>query len=78
VTEPALVIDCRGKRCPLPILALARRIREIEIGSLIAVDADDPAAAGDVKAWCSMRWQEYVTAGTAPDGVPRFTVRRLR
>ena len=80
MTDP-LVLDCRGQRCPLPILVLARRIGEVRIGAVIGVEADDPAAPGDLAAWCRMRGHEYLGAaeqlGTA-DATPRLLVRRLR
>jgi len=71
-------LDCRGMRCPLPIIRLARLIADVEIGQTVAVVADDPAARPDVPAWCRMRKQEYVGEDTAPDGIPRYVVRRLR
>jgi len=70
-------LDCRGMRCPLPIIRLARLIADVEIGQTVAVVADDPAARPDVPAWCRMRTQEYVGEDTAPDGIPRYVVRRL-
>jgi tRNA 2-thiouridine synthesizing protein A len=73
-----IVIDARGRRCPLPILDLARRIGEIEVGETITVEADDPAAGPDVRAWCRMRGHEFVVESHAADGTPAYTVRRLR
>jgi TusA-related sulfurtransferase len=73
---PDLVIDCRGMRCPLPVIELARRIEEVAVGGLVAVVADDPAAAADVPAWCRMRGHEYVGSGDPLDGAPSFLVRR--
>jgi tRNA 2-thiouridine synthesizing protein A len=71
-----VILDCRGRRCPLPILDLARHIGDVPVGALIAVDADDPAAGPDIRAWCRMRGHEFAGTGTAPDGTPRFSVRR--
>jgi TusA-related sulfurtransferase len=75
--SPGLVIDARGRRCPLPILELARRIADVPVGATIAVEADDPAALPDVQAWCRMRGQEYVGVTRAADGTPAYRVRRL-
>lgn len=72
-----MIIDARGRRCPLPILDLARHIGEVAIGSTVTVEADDPAALPDVQAWCRMRGHEYVGASTAADATPVYTVRRL-
>ncbi len=73
-----LVLDCRGQRCPLPIIELARRIGDVGVGQQIAVEADDPAAASDVAAWCRMRRHEYLGVTPSPaDLTPRYLVRRL-
>jgi tRNA 2-thiouridine synthesizing protein A len=65
VTDPDLVLDCLGQRCPLPVIELARRLPEIPIGGVVRVLADDPAAAVDIPAWCRMRGHEYVGATDA-------------
>jgi tRNA 2-thiouridine synthesizing protein A len=73
---PAIVVDCRGRRCPLPVIELARHIGDVSVGELVAVDADDPAARADLPAWCRMRDHEYVSESVAADGTPRYTIRR--
>jgi TusA-related sulfurtransferase len=65
---PALVVDARGRRCPLPVIELARRIGEIPLGAVIAVLADDPAAAYDIPAWCRLRGQASLGASDTPGG----------
>ena len=77
MTGPALRIDARGQRCPLPVIELARRIGEVPAGGVVGVVTRDPAARVDVPAWCRMRGQEYIGETTAVDGVPRYLVRRL-
>ncbi|GAB3181335.1 tRNA 2-thiouridine synthesizing protein A [Micromonospora palomenae] len=62
MTDPTEVLDCRGQRCPLPVIALARRLPELPVGAVLRVLADDPAAAVDIPAWCRMRAQEFVAA----------------
>lgn len=75
--QPALRIDATGQLCPLPVIELARRIGEVEVGALVQVVADDPAAATDFPAWCRMREQEFVGAEPA-DGATAYLIRRLR
>ena len=72
-----LELDCREVICPTPIIELARRVGEVEIGGLIGVVATDAAARVDVPAWCRMTGQEYVGEESAEDGVPRYVVRRV-
>jgi TusA-related sulfurtransferase len=72
----ALELDCRGMPCPRPIIELAKHFAEVEVGEVVAVVSDDPAARYDVPAWCRMREQEYVGDDLAEDGAPRYLVRR--
>ena len=67
-------VDSRGRRCPLPIIDLARRMPSVPVGAVVRVLADDPAAANDIPAWCRMTGQEYL-GSPAPDA---YEVRRLR
>jgi tRNA 2-thiouridine synthesizing protein A len=67
------VLDCLGKRCPLPVILLARCVPDLEIGAVVRVLADDPAAAVDIPAWCRMRGQEYLGAVEGPG----YEVRRV-
>jgi tRNA 2-thiouridine synthesizing protein A len=67
-----ITLDCLGQRCPLPVIALARAIGRVDVGDVVRVLADDPAAANDIPAWCRMKGQEFVGGeGTA------FEVRRV-
>ena len=65
---PMIVIDALGRKCPIPIIMLAERIREVPIGETIAVLADDPAAKTDVPAWCTMKSHEFVALAELPSG----------
>jgi tRNA 2-thiouridine synthesizing protein A len=67
-------VDSRGRRCPLPIIDLAKRLPSVAVGAVVRVLADDPAAANDIPAWCRMKGHEYV-GSPAPDV---YEVRRLR
>jgi cysteine desulfurase len=75
--SPARRIDSRGRRCPQPVLDLARALPLIPVGGELLVLADDPAAAGDIAAWCRMRGQELVSSEEQPDGSGQYLVRRL-
>lgn len=72
-----LDLDCRGMRCPAPIIALAKALQTVAVGDEIGVAATDVAARVDTQAWCRMRGQEYVGEGMAEDGTPVYVVRRL-
>ena len=57
-----MIVDCLGRSCPVPVIELARVLPTVEVGEVIEVLSDDPAAEHDIPAWCRMRGQEYVGA----------------
>lgn len=75
VREDELVVDALGKRCPIPVIELAKVIGDVPVGGLVRVLSDDEAARLDIPAWCEMREQEYVGEEPADKGTA-YLVRR--
>ena len=44
-------LDCIGLYCPIPIARTKQEIDKLEVGQVLKVEADDPAADEDIKAW---------------------------
>ena len=61
------LLDERGRRCPIPVVNLARMTNADPRARLLLLD-DDPAADSDVPAWCSLRGRVLAWTGPAPDG----------
>jgi tRNA 2-thiouridine synthesizing protein A len=74
---PALTIDALGRKCPIPIIMLAEQIREVPLGAVVAVLADDPAAYTDIPSWCAMKAQEFVSSRELARGWALYIRRRL-
>ena len=49
-----MILDCLGKRCPLPVIELAKALSDKPIGFEITLLSDDPASAPDLIAWARM------------------------
>jgi len=60
VADAAAVVDARGRRCPVPVIELAKLIGAVHDGEVVAVLSDDEAARLDIPAWCHLRGQEYL------------------
>ncbi|GHJ03679.1 aminotransferase class V-fold PLP-dependent enzyme [Streptomyces olivaceus] len=72
-----LVVDAIGRRCPIPVIELAKVIGDVPVGGTVRVLADDEAARLDIPAWCEMRGQEYAGEEPAETGTA-YLVRRIR
>ncbi|MFJ8809862.1 cysteine desulfurase/sulfurtransferase TusA family protein [Streptomyces sp. NPDC102490] len=73
---PDLVVDALGRRCPIPVIELAKVIGDVPVGGTVRVLSDDEAARLDIPAWCEMRGQEYVGEEKADKG-SAYLVRRV-
>jgi len=68
MTEPTLTLDERGRRCPMPVLALARACQQQPPGTVIVVLSDDPAAEHDIPAWCRLKGAHFLGQHAPADG----------
>ncbi|MEV4948380.1 aminotransferase class V-fold PLP-dependent enzyme [Streptomyces sp. NPDC053755] len=73
----SLVVDALGRRCPIPVIELAKVIGDVPVGGTVTVLADDEAARLDIPAWCEMRGQEYLGEEPSPKGGTAYRVRRV-
>jgi tRNA 2-thiouridine synthesizing protein A len=48
---PDAELDCVGLFCPMPIAKTKEEIENIEVGQVLKVEADDPAAEEDIARW---------------------------
>ena len=70
-----LTLDTLGRRCPIPVIELAKHIEQVEVGCVVAVLSDDEAARVDIPVWCRMKGHEFAGSEPAETGT-RYLVRR--
>lgn len=58
--EPDAELDCIGLYCPIPISKTKEEIEKIEVGQVLKVEADDPAAEEDIKRWAKRTGHEIL------------------
>ncbi len=75
--EADVTIDTTGKYCPVPIIELAKAIKQVEKGRVVEVIATDPGVETDMPAWCKATRNELV-AMVREGKVFRSFVRKLR
>lgn len=47
------IVDCRGLKCPLPVLRTEKRLAQLRPGTMITVLATDAVARIDIPLFCS-------------------------
>ncbi len=45
-------LDLTGLKCPVPVLKISRKYKEIKVGDIINVKCDDPKSENDINELC--------------------------
>ena len=56
-----VTIDCLGLYCPMPIIKTAEKMKELELGMILEVIADDEGIVEDMPNWCKMTGQQFLS-----------------
>lgn len=75
VTDPEILVDARGHRCPTPTLLLRRALAGASPGAVVRLLADDPMARIDVPHFAAQAGLELLLV-EAEGPQLAFTVRR--
>ena len=75
--EPDKVLDCIGLYCPEPVFRTRLALDEIEVGEVLEVTADDPAAEEDIRRLVNRLGQEVVSF-ESDGGKIKFLIRKVK
>jgi len=69
------VLDAKGLLCPMPIVKLAKFMKEMDSAQVVLLEATDPGAVPDVAAW-SKNTRNPVIHQDQVDKVMRFWIQK--
>ena len=72
MTTDIEIIDCRGLKCPLPVLKMEKRLSQLAAGASFVVLATDPMAKIDIPLFCRQNGHSCDVSGEAD--VMRFQI----
>jgi TusA-related sulfurtransferase len=58
--KPDVVHDVVGTFCPVPVAETSKMIKQMQIGQILELIADDPGVVEDIPAWCKATGQEFL------------------
>lgn len=53
-------LDCVGLYCPMPIVKTSQKMKEMKVGEVLEVVADDRGIRKDMPAWCESTGNEFL------------------
>lgn len=75
MAEPIL-LDCKGLKCPLPVLKARKAMKQLAAGDVLRVLATDPGAIGDFRHFCEVTGNRLLAHRAEADGVLVFEIEK--
>lgn len=69
-------LDCKGLMCPMPIVKLAKKMKELPVGKVLELISDDIGSKEDIPAWCKRTGNQLLEAKDEK-GVYYYYIKRL-
>ena len=60
ISESGKILDARGLFCPSPVQKTNIELSKMQIGEILTVLADDPAAEDDISSWARRLGHEVI------------------
>jgi tRNA 2-thiouridine synthesizing protein A len=76
-SKPAKTLDCIGLYCPQPLFQTREQIDTIQVGELLEVLSDDPAAEEDLKRFAKRTGHQIIEFEKKGD-VLRFLIKKMK
>ena len=74
---PDLELDLKGLLCPMPMVKVSQKIKDVPVGGVIRAVATDPGSMADIPAWAKSTGNEVLSAQKEGD-VFVFLVKRVK
>ena len=71
-------LDLIGFYCPIPVYRTREEIDKMDVGQVLEVLADDPAAEEDITRWAKRFGQEMLSFRKDENGRLRFLIRKRK
>jgi len=77
ISESGKTLDARGLFCPSPVMQTNVELSKMQIGEILIVLADDPAAEDDIANWARKLGHEVVKMEKNGNEI-RFEIKKIK
>jgi tRNA 2-thiouridine synthesizing protein A len=74
--EIKLTLDCKGLSCPMPMMKLAKAMKELNSGEVLEMLGTDPGTKSDLPKWCEKTGNTMLEGGDLGGGVFRYLIKK--
>jgi len=70
-------LDCKGLSCPMPMMKVAKAMKELKSGEILEMFGTDPGTKTDLPNWCAKTGNELLEVTDLEGGVTRMLVKKV-
>ncbi|NCB09969.1 MAG: sulfurtransferase TusA family protein [Bacteroidia bacterium] len=71
-----MTLDCKGLSCPMPIMKVAKAMRDLSSGEVLEMLGTDPGTKSDMPSWCEKNGNELLSVEDLDGGVTRMLIKK--
>lgn len=72
-----MTLDCKGLSCPMPIMKVAKAMRDLNAGDVLEMLGTDPGTKTDLPNWCEKTGNKLLEINDLEGGVTRMLVQKV-
>lgn len=69
-------MDLKGMKCPLPVVKVGKKVKEMAVGQVLVAETTDPGAHADFPAWAKTTGNEILKIEKGD--VSKFYIKKLK
>lgn len=69
-------LDCKGLSCPMPMMKLAKAMKDLKSGEILEMLGTDPGTKSDMPNWCTKTGNELLEESELGGGVTRMLIKK--
>ena len=71
-----MTLDCKGLSCPMPIMKVAKAMKDLSSGEVLEMLGTDPGTKSDMPPWCEKNGNELLSVEDLDGGVTRMLIKK--
>lgn len=72
-----MTLDCKGLSCPMPMMKVAKAMKDLSAGDILEVLGTDPGTKTDLPNWCAKTGNEFIESTELEGGVTRMIIKKV-
>lgn len=71
-----MTLDCKGLSCPMPMMKVAKAMKELNVGEVLEMFGTDPGTKTDLPNWCEKTGNQLIECTDLEGGITKMLIQK--